>query len=132
MIFRMFPPTEPQTIEINKTNIIAQIDPLLDQFLDNSASMEGIKAWQKPMEYLVAVACTRWMPVLGMKYTTSEECIRCGLCIKRCPKQNIRMGQNRPVFGKQCIFCMRCINDCPTNAILYNKKKLPQYKCKET
>lgn len=129
MIFKTFKLTEPSVIAENKREIQKQIEPLLDHLLSGKISLEQIKAWQRPLFHLIAAGCTQWMPVFAMRYSTSQDCMHCGICAKRCPVNNIQMKGGHPVFQKHCLFCMRCINSCPANAILYSKKKCPQYKC---
>lgn len=52
-----------------------------------------------------------------------NKCIDCGLCIKRCPTQNIykkpsKSGDERGEFGfhHNCLMCMRCSFFCPADA----------------
>jgi len=51
---------------------------------------------------------------------TKDKCIKCGLCAKLCPINNIVMHEH-PVFGDKCEACVRCNSFCPTGA-LYRKK----------
>lgn len=51
---------------------------------------------------------------------SKEKCIKCGLCAKLCPVDNIIIHEY-PVFSSKCQMCMRCLSFCPTNAI-YRKK----------
>ncbi|HEX3026355.1 MAG TPA: EFR1 family ferrodoxin [Clostridia bacterium] len=129
MIFQAFKPTEPSALMENQKDIRKRMEPLLDAFLKGQMSKEDTKAWQRPLIYMVAVTFSKLMPVFAMKFSADESCIHCGLCVKRCPMENIRMVQGNPVFQKHCLFCMRCINSCPVNAIRYNKRKCWQYKC---
>ena len=50
------------------------------------------------------------------------KCIRCGLCYKLCPVNNIEMEEYPEYLGK-CQFCLRCISFCPTQAISFKDKK---------
>lgn len=127
MIFSMFQPTPTDQIESNVATIKAEIEPLLDSFLSGKERKENVTWWQSFLYRLTAVLFTRAMPIVGMKFSASDECINCKLCAMKCPRKNIKMVHDRPEFGKHCIFCMRCINSCPKNAILYNKKKFVQY-----
>ncbi len=46
-----------------------------------------------------------------------KKCTRCGLCVKACPEQNIRLQGGKIRFGHRCDMCMRCSFFCPRNAI---------------
>lgn len=67
-------------------------------------------------------------PVNGLFYTffvhdkgfaASDACTACGKCVKRCPLNNIRLVDKRPVWNGNCTHCMACIGGCPTEAIEY-------------
>ncbi|RLF42125.1 MAG: 4Fe-4S ferredoxin [Thermoplasmata archaeon] len=61
------------------------------------------------------------------RFTIDEEkCIKCGLCVKLCPMENISM-LSYPVFDDKCTFCMRCISFCPTEAIYIPNRRLERY-----
>ncbi|MBS4536323.1 nitroreductase family protein [Clostridium sp. D2Q-14] len=52
-----------------------------------------------------------------------EKCIKCKLCIKACPVNVLRMGENGPeeIANTNCIACGHCVAICP-NAAIDNKK----------
>ena len=51
-------------------------------------------------------------------YTVDEEkCIKCGLCVKKCPHDNIYIENGKIKFHHHCDMCMRCSFFCPTDAI---------------
>lgn len=47
----------------------------------------------------------------------SDSCNKCGLCVRNCPKNNIRMKNGMPKFGVHCLWCMKCIYSCPRKAL---------------
>ncbi|MDF2511602.1 MAG: Ferredoxin [Herbinix sp.] len=53
----------------------------------------------------------------GASIRASQECNKCGLCVRACPKKNIRMEKGLPKFGFRCMWCLKCIYDCPRKAL---------------
>jgi ferredoxin len=57
-----------------------------------------------------------------MMAVDTERCSSCGLCVRMCPAENIRLlADGRVQFGSACIFCLKCYNLCPENAVLIGK-----------
>ena len=62
-------------------------------------------------------------PVLNYLYSyffkaDSSKCNSCGLCVKRCPQNNIKLDKDgMPRWGRNCIFCGYCEMKCPEDAV---------------
>jgi ferredoxin len=54
---------------------------------------------------------------LSKTFIASYNCNNCGLCIKECPTNSIKLVGNRPYWKLTCESCMRCLNHCPEKAI---------------
>lgn len=69
------------------------------------------------------------MIVKADDFKASEACTGCGLCVRKCPMNNIQLREKKPVWGRNCTHCMACICYCPTEAIEYGKKSIgkPRY-----
>ena len=60
---------------------------------------------------------------------SKERCIKCGLCYRVCPAQNIQRTEDGEItFGNKCILCIKCYNLCPVNAVLICQKSLDEKK----
>ena len=69
----------------------------------------------------------------GKFYLFTELCKGCGLCIEKCPKQDIGWTDRLGIYGaptvesgrgeEGCIACKTCQNICPECAILIEKIK---------
>lgn len=55
-------------------------------------------------------------------FTVTDKCTGCGKCAERCPLNNVKLVNGKPVWGKNCTHCMACIAGCPNEAIEYGKK----------
>lgn len=48
----------------------------------------------------------------------AEKCDSCGICVKKCPNNNIHQDTNGiPQWGRDCLFCLYCEMKCPKDAI---------------
>ncbi len=54
----------------------------------------------------------------GLELYAKKNCTKCGLCVRECPENNIKLNDRGKVkFGFKCIMCMRCIYNCPQKSI---------------
>ena len=51
-------------------------------------------------------------------FSSDERCTGCGLCVKVCPVNNIKLVEGKPVWLHHCENCLACYNWCPSQAIL--------------
>lgn len=59
-----------------------------------------------------------------LKPETNKNCVKCGLCISKCPVNAIIMENKAKTQTDKCISCMRCINICVSNARNISSLKL--------
>ncbi|MGN0487128.1 MAG: EFR1 family ferrodoxin [Acutalibacteraceae bacterium] len=59
--------------------------------------------------------------VKDKKFTAESQCTACGLCVKKCPLNNITLTEGKPQWNGHCTHCMACMAYCPTGAIEYGK-----------
>lgn len=53
----------------------------------------------------------------ALSYTVNDDCIRCGICAKVCPANNITVTEDGVHFFDHCEVCYACLHNCPKNAI---------------
>lgn len=53
---------------------------------------------------------------------TENECIQCGICVKVCPRANIKLD-GKPIIGDKCEYCFGCVHHCVNNVIRTNIEK---------
>jgi len=53
-------------------------------------------------------------------FMITDACKACGNCVKVCPRSNITLENNRPVFHHNCELCHACIQWCPCFAIQHS------------
>ncbi|MDQ7095733.1 EFR1 family ferrodoxin [Desulfosporosinus sp. PR] len=64
----------------------------------------------------------------GRKITLNKEkCLKCGLCARLCPVDNIEMKEY-PVWHNSCEVCMRCLSFCPIKAVFIPGKEFKNYR----
>jgi ferredoxin len=59
---------------------------------------------------------------MGKNLKSDSKCTLCGLCVKNCPVDNIKIINDKVVFGVSCELCLRCVHSCPVGAINYKNK----------
>lgn len=69
------------------------------------------------------------MMISAKGFRVTDKCNGCGKCQQRCPLNNVKLTNGKPVWGKDCTHCMACIAGCPREAIEYGKKTVgkPRY-----
>ena len=58
------------------------------------------------------------------KLKISNSCVGCGICVQKCPMDNIHIENGKAVASNKCTMCYRCINSCSKLAITLLGKKV--------
>ena len=100
-----------------------------EELIDGKASWTRIPFLEKGLYH---ICCNDFMMKRinladGRKITVDKEkCIKCGLCARLCPVNNIVM-KRLPIWHDSCEVCMRCLSFCPVNAIFIPGKEFKKY-----
>ena len=54
-------------------------------------------------------------------FWVDEKCIKCGICERVCPVNNIRLVDKKPHWLHHCEQCFACLQWCPKEAIQYGR-----------
>jgi ferredoxin len=99
-----------ETIALNildKKTITLKSRSLIDNFLKTGL-----------LNKILIKQFTKW----DNKFTITEKCDACGICVKICPVENIKIINSKPVWNHNCEQCLACLHWCPKVAIEYGKK----------
>lgn len=118
--------TEEYTFNIIKENAIKQVNNVVKTFMNNKDIKVHLNYLRIAGAKVSSKIYRRLLPKMSKNFTSTEECIKCGLCLRNCPKGNITFENSVAVFHSKCMLCMRCIHICPVNAIRYKDKIIEQ------
>ncbi len=77
-----------------------------------------VKPWLKALTQKIHFYEEKYgAPTFGKGFQISEACNLCGLCVEKCPAQNITVESGQLDFEDRCEMCMRCLYNCPQRAI---------------
>jgi len=112
-------------------NAAARVDFMGDELsrrvvMDKHGCFEG--AFPKVKTYVLG-GLFRAFLISPKPFHATDACVACGLCEKRCPVHNIKVGE-KPQWGDDCTMCLACYHACPQHAIHYGNrtKNKGQYK----
>ncbi len=60
-----------------------------------------------------------------INFSTNNNCIKCSICAKVCPRKNVILNNGEVSWGQQCEYCLACVHNCPKVAIEVKKDKSP-------
>ena len=113
-------------IENILTDAEKKVDLIVNKFLKGERYLENISKTRLCFGKVAAKGFNKLLPKLSNNFKVTEHCIKCGMCVRNCPKGNIVFENGGVVFHSNCILCLRCIYMCPSNAIFYKEKRIDQ------
>lgn len=127
--FSLFPITEKERVR-KKAKADAKMQRVCSNIKNGKVFLRG---WSLGSQWLGYVQNKFWPDVerkQASSFCADESCTGCGLCVKKCPAQNLVLQEKRPVQLNQCMLCYRCVNLCPQKAatVMLPAKVKTQYK----
>lgn len=107
-------------------NAEKKVETLTNHFLKNKELKEGVFFPRVLLGKISGRTFKRVLPKLSKNITATEDCTKCGLCLRNCPKNNITFENGHAIFHSKCMLCLRCIHICPKNVIRYKGEKINQ------
>lgn len=65
--------------------------------------------------------------IMGKKMVDESKCKKCGLCVRSCPYQAIKLNPYPEFDDAKCCYCWNCYNQCPCQAIYTTHFKKSRY-----
>lgn len=126
--FGKYPKNTDEEIKTKLNKVRKEIDELVININSNKL-IDTEKNEKVMLRNLAAKSFEVIGKFIGKSFSVDENCIKCGKCVRECPKNNISFNKDGKIeFSNKCMACCRCIHNCPTNAINYKGKKYEQYK----
>ena len=109
------------TVKEETQRSVQDLQPIIKEI--KAKTVCKIKTTNEPFQQLAYHYLMHFAPTMDKNFTVSDACVKCGICKKVCPVENIELGQDgKPYFKHHCEQCVSCIQNCPTRAINYKNK----------
>ena len=120
MVDNFIPYFDMQQIDsLKRKNVEGQIERLLsDIAARKTVNVEITKETEENMaKYHKQLAEKFLRKDTALSYSVNDDCIRCGICAKVCPANNITVTKEGVLFSDHCEVCYACLHNCPKTAI---------------
>ena len=126
--FGKYPKNTKDEVDKMLEDVNRQLDELVDKICLDTLSSKEFENKGVLGKDLLAETFSVMSRFMGKSFSVDDNCIKCGICVKNCPENNINFDKDKNIrFSNKCMLCCRCIHNCPKNAINYKGKKYEQY-----
>lgn len=103
---------------------LSELKKSIEAILAHQHSIDKGPSLLKPIFPIIRHVEPLFLRHLGKKlHADSDLCIRCRMCVKICPVENIELNSDNNIeYHDHCVFCLKCYNFCPKLAINVGKK----------
>lgn len=107
--------------ETKKEEATMDIQPIIKNIYNRKSNI--INFHNEPLQQIGYCLWMHYTPKMDKNFNVSDACIKCGICAKVCPINNIALDPNgKRSFKHHCEQCVGCIQACPKQAINYKNK----------
>jgi len=90
--------------------------------INNNEVVEVNGTFEKLMRTIGGMIYSSFKPYeKDENFWTDQKCNGCGICLKVCPANNIKMNEGKPEWQHKCEQCVACMQWCPQKSIQYKK-----------
>lgn len=110
--------TAKQIEKLPSKNVEQQIDKIIENINSRISYIPNTNLFDKAVDKLYHVAGEGQVsPLKAQKsHFVNDSCVRCGVCAKVCPADNI-VVKDKVEFLDKCEGCLACVHNCPKNAM---------------
>lgn len=109
------------TVEEEARQSASDLEPIIGRIKNRETNRTDTRI--EPFQQLAYKGLMHFAPHMDKYFTVSDACVKCGICKKVCPVNNIDLRQDgKPYFKHHCEQCVACIQNCPAKAINYKDK----------
>lgn len=79
--------------------------------------IEGSDRIKYHLQGIITGAVAKYIYKTPARFKTTKACTKCMNCMRVCPCNNIKLGQQGVEWGNNCEYCLACFHWCPSSAI---------------